>query len=352
MVKTVPNTKKELEMQAPEVLSRFRNEVDAFLRDLLKPYQLPFYDMIRYHLGWIDQNGKALERSSGKAIRPTLCLMACEATDAGFEVALPAAAAVELVHNFSLVHDDVQDDDRMRRHQPTVWSIWGKPQAINVGTSLRVLANTALRKLEEPACPLYIQLAVQDLIDRRSLQLIEGQYLDIDFESRNEVSEYDYLGMVHGKTGALIACALESGSLIGGRDRELSERFGVVGWTIGKAFQIKDDILGCWGSDEVSGKPVAGDIRKKKKSYPITLALEKSMDRQELLSIYKKEKLTQEDVDSVLSILDREGTKNHCERKVHDLTDQASAELAQIHLRPERRRDFEELFDFLLDRTF
>ena len=116
---------------------------------MLAERQSPLYDMMRYHLGWIDAQGRPLPGSAGKALRPTLCLLACEAVGGTYHRALPAAAAVELVHNFSLIHDDIQDDDRERRHRPTVWSIWGKPQAINAGTAMRVLASLALSRLSE-----------------------------------------------------------------------------------------------------------------------------------------------------------------------------------------------------------
>ncbi|HIE17431.1 MAG TPA: polyprenyl synthetase family protein, partial [Dehalococcoidia bacterium] len=273
----------------PTVLERYRIEIDTELRSVLAERQSPLYDMMRYHFGWIDEKGNHQQGLVGKALRPTLCLLACEAVGGEYRRALPAAAAIELVHNYSLIHDDIQDDDRERRHRPTVWSIWGKPQAINAGTAMRILANIALLRLESHGVPLEKQRHIQRLLDETSLRLIEGQYLDISYESRFDITVSDYLRMIEGKTASLIACAMEVGTSLGTDDADLIESFRSIGRNLGLAFQIRDDILGIWGDKEETGKPLASDIRRRKKTLPIAYALEKAQDglKEQLVNIYR-----------------------------------------------------------------
>ena len=197
---------------------------------------------MRYHLGWIDKKGNRTDGNTGKALRPTLCLLACQAVGGEYHRALPAAAAIELLHNFSLIHDDIQDNDRKRRHRPTVWAIWGKPQAINAGTAMRILTNVALFRLKELGVNPEKRLLVQQLLDETTLRLIEGQYLDIDYEKYVDINVSDYLRMVQGKTAALIACALESGAALGTDDERLIKNLHDLGWNLGLGFQIRDDI--------------------------------------------------------------------------------------------------------------
>jgi geranylgeranyl diphosphate synthase type I len=163
----------------PAAFERYRTQIDAELRLVLAQQQSPLYEMMRYHLGWIDEKGDPVKEPAGKALRPTLCLLACEAVGGDYRKALPAAAAIELVHNYSLIHDDIQDDDCERRHRPTVWSIWGKPQAINAGTAMRLLANITLARLREQGISPEKHWHTQCLLDTTTLRLIEGPYLDI-----------------------------------------------------------------------------------------------------------------------------------------------------------------------------
>jgi geranylgeranyl diphosphate synthase type I len=257
----------------PASLEQYRQACTDTLRSLLQDFRLPLYDMMRYHLGWLDSSGAPAAAYAGKALRPALCLMACDALCGSYRPALPAAAAIELLHNYSLVHDDVQDGDRERRGRPTVWSLWGKAQAINVGTAMRILANLALHRLELPPAKL---LRIQDCLDRATLRLIEGQYLDISFEQRAAVAADEYLQMIRGKTAALIAASLQVGALIGCDDPQMARRFHELGLALGMAFQIRDDILGIWGDSAATGKPTGSDLVRRKKTYPIVCAWEKA----------------------------------------------------------------------------
>jgi len=341
-------------MKLPTVFEKYRAEIDAELRSVLSERQMPMYDMARYHLGWVDKEGHPTSNSQGKALRPTLCLLACEAIMGDFRKALPAAAAVELVHNFSLVHDDIQDDDRERRHSPTVWSIWGKPQAINVGTSMRVLASIALLRLGEKGISARKQLRAQRLLDESCLKVIEGQYLDISYEPRLDVGVTDYLDMIDKKTAALISGSLEMGALLSTDDKAVIEHFRNFGKNMGLAFQIRDDVLGIWGEQDKTGKPLGSDIQRRKKSLPIVYALEKSKGeaREELLKIYQRKTIDNNGVNTVLEILHSIQANVQAQNMAKEFCDKALAEIDKMTLLPWAHDSLEEMVHFLVEREF
>ena len=326
-------------MKLPVVFERYRGCIDAQLRAALAGCQSPMYDMLRYHLGWLDEEGNPLLGAAGKALRPTLCLLACEAAGGAYEQALPAAAALELVHNFSLIHDDIQDGDRERRHRPTVWSIWGRPQAINAGTAMRVLASLALLGLADCDTPARKVLGAAHILDESCLRLIEGQYLDISYEDRLDVGVGDYLRMIELKTASLIACSLELGALLGTDDQRAIRALRRFGLNVGLAFQIRDDVLGIWGDEERTGKPVGSDIRRRKKSLPVVYALERveGRTRTELVSTYNRQAID-DGLDTVLNILAAMQAKARAESMAEEYCAKAIAELRCSTSRPRRAR--------------
>ncbi len=338
----------------PVVFERYRPEIDAQLRALLAQRVSPLYDMVRYHLGWIDEQGRPVPGPAGKCLRPTLLLLACEAAGGSWRKALPAAMAVELVHNFSLVHDDIQDDDRERRHRPTVWSIWGKPQAINAGDSMHTLADVALFGLNQQGVAVEKQQRAQRLLAETCLKLVEGQYLDISYESRLDIRVDDYLAMIEKKTAALIACSLEVGALLGCDDEAVIKGLFSFGRLLGLAFQVRDDFLGIWGNPEKTGKPFGGDIRRKKKSLPIVYVLEKARGkaRKELLSIYQKKAIEGQDLNVVQGILDALKAQAYTEEVAHEYLHGALKGLHGLPLVSSPARELEELALFLAERDF
>ncbi|MEK7215017.1 MAG: polyprenyl synthetase family protein, partial [Chloroflexota bacterium] len=295
----------------PAVLDRFTAPVQIEMRHVFNGRVDPFYQMARYHLGWVDQHGVAAAGDGGKGLRSTLCLLSTEAVGGSVERVLPAAAALELVHNFSLVHDDVQDDSVSRRHRPTVWSLWGKPQAINVGDSLFSLARLALLRLSANAVPSrhVVHLAVR--LDETCLRLCEGQYLDMEFQARPHVTLEQYVEMIDGKTAALMACACYFGAFLGGYEPAVAGQFHEIGRDLGLAFQIKDDVLGVWGASETTGKPVADDILSRKKTFPAVYASTKADPgvRTQLAEIYARPQMAQRDVAQVLELFDEAGAR-------------------------------------------
>lgn len=341
-------------MKPPLIFTKYIDDIEAELRLNLAEPKLPLYQMMRFHLGWEDELGNPSQNSGGKRLRPSLCLLACEASGSDARRALPAAAAVELLHNYSLIHDDIQDDDQERHHRPTVWKIWGKPQAINAGTAMRILANQALYRLIERGEALEKHSQAQHLMDLCTLKLIEGQYLDISFENRLDVRLSDYLEMVAGKTAALIACSLEIGALIGTNDKEVVNSFKNFGFNIGFSFQIRDDILGIWGSPEKTGKSNGSDIMRKKKSFPILYALEKSEGQAhaELVKIYQHETVNAQERNRVLEILDSVQADKFAQQEADNYCNQAMLELARLGLRSSLMDSFEEIAEFLTNRDY
>ena len=341
-------------MNLPPAFERYHSEIDAELRSVLATRKSPLYEMMRYHLGWVDEQRRPAQGSPGKALRPTLLLLACEAVGGTWHKAVPAAAAVELIHNFSLIHDDIQDNDRERRHRPTVWSIWGKPQAINAGDALATIAGLAMLGLTQHGISAEKQLRAHRVIYEACLRMIEGQYLDISYESRFDIVVGDYLQMIERKTAALIAGSLEVGALLGTNAKAIIRGLSNFGRNLGLAFQIRDDVLGIWGDERKTGKPWGSDIRRKKKSLPIVYALEKAEGKAktELLNIYKREVIDDQDLDAVLRILDALQAQAYAQRIAHKYFDEGLEGIRGLPLVPSPRSELEEMARFVVERDF
>jgi geranylgeranyl diphosphate synthase type I len=233
------------------------------------PATRPVYAWLRYHLGWADADGHPIEARAGKGIRPRVCLLACEAVGGDPQLAVPAAAAVELTHEFSLIHDDIEDGDTLRRGRAALWTQCGSAQGINAGDLLFALARRQL--VAGPLAP-STQLALVRRYDAACIGLAEGQFLDLAFEQADRIAVDDYLAMVARKTGALLEAAAAMGALAGGATAAEVEALADYGQALGIAFQIQDDVLGLWGDPERTGKPVGADLQRGKKSLPVLLA--------------------------------------------------------------------------------
>jgi geranylgeranyl diphosphate synthase type I len=253
---------------AHEVLTWSRVIVDPALREAVDTLPGAMRLISGYHFGWWDERGRPTVTDGGKAIRPTLVLLAAGAVGGGHAAAVPAAVAVELAHNFSLLHDDVMDGDPTRRHRPTAWSVFGTNAAILVGDALLTLAFDVVAAGRHPAAQAgtrMLSAAVQDLV--------EGQSSDMAFEGRADVGLAECLGMAGGKTGALMGCACALGASFADGDPEQIGHLRAFGEKLGLAFQLVDDVLGIWGDPAVTGKPVHSDLHNRKKSLPVVAAL-------------------------------------------------------------------------------
>jgi len=340
--------------QLPDAFGRLAPEVEAELRRALDGRELPLYDMLRYHLGWQDAAGAAGPGRRGKGLRPTLCLVASDAVSGEHRRALPAAAAVELVHNFSLIHDDIQDGDAERHHRPTVWRVFGEAQAINAGTAMYALAGLALARLGEEGVPEGMQLAALKRVHGTCLRLLEGQYLDLAFEARLDITVDDYLRMIRGKTAALLGCSAALGALLGsaGEQRPEAAAFQELGEELGLAFQIRDDMLGIWGDARQTGKPVGADIKARKKSLPVVDALERAGGSRgdALRAVYAAPEVDDEGRDLVLDILADVGAEARARSLAERHRDRALAAVAGLPLEPRARDDLEAIAAFLTER--
>ena len=341
-------------MELPAAFARYRPHIDASLRSVLGEGSPPLlYQMMRYHMGWEDEVGRSLQNGSGKALRPTLLLMACETVGGDWHKALPAAAALELVHNFSLIHDDIQDQDRERRHRPTVWAVWGEAQAINAGDALLAVAHLAALSSLDTGVPSAKVVETVKTLDRSTLEMVEGQSMDLSFEATSDVSLRDYLEMISKKTGALFDCAFRLGALIGTNDAKVVEGFAGCGRRLGIAFQVRDDMLGVWGSPAETGKPLGADILRRKKSLPIVYALSaRGEERDELAEVYAQPEVGQEDVAVVLKALEALGAPEYCRSLAMSKKAEALAQLEGVGLEPGSYLAIKEMADFVLERTY
>lgn len=352
MTNPVLHTPAREAIQLPEIFQRYRLDIDQALQRGLWGQGIRVYDMLRYYMGWADVDGVPCVAAQGKALRPTLCLLACEAVGGSIQSAMPAATALEFIHNFSLIHDDIQDRDATRHHRPTLWVVWGVPKALVAGNVLRLVADMSLERLLDEGVEPERVLAVAQMLTQAYLEMIEGQYLDLAYEGRQDISLNAYLDMISRKTGALIRCSLTIGALIGTQDVATVEAFRACGTSLGYVFQIRDDYLGVWGEEETTGKPVGADIRRKKNSFPVVYAMSCAggKDRQLLADTYQKEHLGDDDVAAVLDVMERVNARGYAQHLASEHCTRAMETLTRVELAPEFRRHLEELAHFLLVR--
>jgi geranylgeranyl diphosphate synthase type I len=325
-------------MSRPNVLARASALVEPALRkavDSLDPLlRLP----AEYHFGWVEPDGTPSSGNSGKGVRSALAVLGAEAVGGEAGAAIPGAVALELLHNFSLVHDDIIDDDRTRRHRRTVWDVYGVGDAIIVGDALHTLAFHVLLDEAGPA-----HLAAARRLAAASTAIIAGQSQDTALDRSADVTLAACLQMEADKTGALLAQSVAIGAVLaGGADAAVSalERYGIE---MGIAFQAIDDVLGIWGDPAVTGKPVGSDLRQRKKSMPVAVAMDAGGALADELRDAFRGEMTDAVVDRLADRLDEEGAR----ARVHELaashlsaaldaldgaglTAAAAAELAQL----------------------
>ncbi len=333
---------------------RYRSELEAELKEIVGQSALPPYTMLRYHLGWADEQGHPQEYLGGKLLRPTLCLLACQVLGGEWHMALPAAAAVELVHNFSLVHDDIEDKSEERRHRPTVWKIWGLSQGVNTGDALFVLAQLALLRLTQQGIPGEKVVLASCLLNQTCLRLCEGQYLDLSFESRIDIGIKEYLEMIDRKTAQLFSCSVHLGAVLATDNENTISHLCSFGKKLGLAYQMQDDLWGIWGEEKITGKSSHSDILERKKTLPIVYALEKTAgrERKKLLSIYRKKMVNEEDVISVVRILEELDAPGYTERMIDEYCVEAAYELEEAKITSEGQQEFLEVATSILGYGF
>ncbi len=341
-----------LDMVDNEILNLIDNEI----KNENFEFTTPLYDMMKYHMGWLDKDLKDVNQYRGKRFRPTMCLLTYSAISGVYKKAIPGAIAVELIHNFSLIHDDIEDMDEERRHKPTVWKLWGIPQAINVGDGMHVLANLAVLKLREANVTDSKIIDVLEILNNVIIRLCEGQYLDMCFEDKMDITIDMYVEMIKRKTAALIGASTKIGATLATDDEEVVEHFRNFGEKIGVAFQIVDDIIGIWEKTEQTGKPKASDIRNKKKTLPILYAFKKASksEREFLTRTYEREgkTLDDEEINTVLEILKRVRAKEYSKKIARQYEEDALSELSRTGIENESMDKLKALAKFLVRRNY
>ncbi|MFI0404568.1 family 2 encapsulin nanocompartment cargo protein polyprenyl transferase [Actinomadura sp. 3N508] len=291
-----------------EILAWSRRLLDPALREAVQTLPEAMHGLAAYHFGWRDDRGHRLDAAagaSGKAIRPALVLLTARAVGGTAAAAVPAAVAVELAHNFSLLHDDVMDGDLTRRHRPTAWSVFGTGPAVLAGDALLAAAFEALANVADPAI---VPRSVRTL-GRAVIELVEGQSADLAFEERGDVTLDECVAMANRKTAALLGASCALGSDHGGGTPAQTARLRAFGERLGLAFQLADDLLGIWGDPAVTGKPVHSDLRTRKKSLPVVAALTSATPAaHELAALYlRDEPLTGDDASQAAALIDAAG---------------------------------------------
>ncbi|MCW5876542.1 MAG: polyprenyl synthetase family protein [Anaerolineales bacterium] len=316
-------------------LETYRNEmlpaVEEALKAAIQPANTPgqevLYGMLAYHMGW--EGPGAGPKAAGKRVRSILLLLSCAAAGGDWRAALPAAAAVELLHNFSLIHDDIQDKGELRRGRPTLWTMHGPEQAINAGDAMFSLAHISLEGLEQTA-GLAVYAAAAKLLARTSLQLTQGQYLDMAYETVPNPGVEAYWPMIWGKTAVLIRGCTDLGARVAGLTGASLKAYMLFGEKLGLAYQVHDDLLGIWGNPDEMGKSAHTDLLSGKKSLPVLYALEKKGIFAER---WQDGGIPEEQVAEFAEILEEEGARDFTRQQAAQLTQEALDALA--HAQPQ-----------------
>jgi geranylgeranyl diphosphate synthase type I len=303
------------------------------------------YRMMAYHMGWDDEGGRPEAR--GKRIRPLLVLLCTAASGGEWRNAIPAAVAVELVHNFSLIHDDIQDNSPVRRGRPTIWKKWSIAQAINTGDAMFVLGQIAVLNLRETASPSVV-LDASRLLQDSCLKLTQGQYLDLAYGARQNMNIDAYWPMIAGKTAALLSACTELGALVAGAAQSVLHSYRDFGHSLGLAFQVQDDLLGIWGDALITGKPAESDLVEGKKSLPVLFGLEKNGA---FAQRWRHGPIEPDEVRNLAAQLEAEGARAYVEDTAARLTSEALQALREAKPQGEAGEMLARLVNSLLNRS-
>ncbi|MQF82800.1 polyprenyl synthetase family protein [SAR202 cluster bacterium AD-802-E10_MRT_200m] len=336
----------------PPMLQRYLSQLNDNLRDALTQGNSDLLRMLHYHMGWVNREGLPTKGISGKGLRPALCLFTCHAVGGSLIQAMPAAVALELIHNFSLIHDDIQDGDRERHSRETLWAVWGQGKALIAGNAMRTIADLSLLRFEQDVINVEKNVGALVILTGRYLEMIEGQYLDLSFESRLDVLPEEYLGMIGKKTAALLEASMHIGAYCATDNPDQLGALRRCGYNLGLAFQIRDDYLGVWGDETTIGKPVGTDVARKKKSLPIsyTFNTAKSTPRIRLEKLYHQERLSPDSVAEVLDIMEDLGAKEYTQKLAEEQRVMAINWAKKANLPEWAQKELEDLADFIVNR--
>jgi geranylgeranyl diphosphate synthase type I len=343
-----------------ETFGTVLKDIDLALRAFTSEHErkaLIFWQQVHEHFDWPYPDASVSDqgfRSAGKRIRPLLMAIVARSLSGKYEHVLPVGIALETIHNFTLIHDDIMDKSLERRHRPTVWSRYGIAQAINTGDGLYSIGILSSLNLGTKGIPAEKVLRATQILMTACLDTVEGQALDLSFEERTDISPQEYLTMIRLKTGRFIETATQLGALLSTDDDAIIEHYANYGKYLGWAFQMWDDYLGIWGDPEVLGKSSTSDIEQKKKSYPITLAFtladESQLER--LQTLYSKEALDEKDVSEVLEMLNALGLGEKTKSYVDEYYEKAMKALDALAFDNEDYDNLKKLAQFIVQREY
>ena len=324
-------------------LEKYHADLDSELEAVLQPREGLLYDMMLYQLGWADRQGEPLPRPRPPRPYALLSLLSSEAVGGSHRPALPAAAAMELVHTFIEVHKDVQEGNPREETRPSVWWVWGPGQAINVGDGLHALGRSALFRLAEADLPLDRVLQALGILDEACIRMCEGQYLELSHQERLDISRSSYMKMAADLTGSVTSCAMALGALAATDRQNVVSAFQEAGRKLGLACQVRQDIQAVWSTG--NGSNASPQFLNKKKLYPIAALLESAdlSTKRALGDIYFKRVLEPDDHRQLLALLEANDIRADAESTVADYFAQAEEALQAADLEAEALRP---LLDF------
>lgn len=330
----------------PAVLGAARTAVRPAIRAAVERLESPLREVVGYHFGWLDERGRPHDGGAGKGLRPALALLGARAAGGSDAEAIPPAVAVELVHNSSLVHDDLIDGDGERHHRPTVWTVFGMPAAVLAGDALLTLAHETVVSDGGRG------EAAGRTLATATRRMLTGQAVDISFERRADVGVDECVAMAEAKTAALLSAACALGSVWAGGSPALTAALGAYGRHLGLAFQFVDDLLGIWGTQDVTGKPVLADLRTRKKSLPVVYALRSTgSEATELAAAYARPDLDEDGLHRCADLVEAAGGRDWAEREATARLDLALGALDTVPLARDVRDDLVEVARYVTERT-
>ena len=335
-------------LSLPKIFDQYQNEIFTYTKSFYKDLQDDLYFSHKYFLGWIDENGKK-SQSFGKAFRPSLMMLVNESLGGEKNNVLPLAMSIELFHNFSLIHDDIEDRDEIRRNRRTVWKIWGESKGIISGNSMHALASKSINLLPNKLD--HKKIFLRKLISRTCLSVIEGQFLDISYENEFEINVENYLDMIQKKTGALIETSAILGSSLEKTSKKNISNFSLLGKLFGQIFQIKDDYLGIWGDKEL-GKPVGSDILKKKKSLPILHLIQSAEkdDKRIIENIFLSENINEHSKDLILKLMEKYKVEFYCKDILKSKFNECNRTIRNLEIDQNYKNILDQINTFLMYR--
>ncbi len=328
-----------------EMLPPLERELQRQVERVRRPGMHAFHEMLTYHMGWTGEGSNL--GPAGKRIRPLLVLLVAAALRNDWMAALPGAAAVEIVHNFSLVHDDIEDNSPTRRGRPALWTKSGMAMAINAGDALFAMAHLAILDLGKSFRPELV-LKAAGYLQQACLELTCGQFMDMAYQRRTGLSLQDYWSMIEGKTASLLASGAQIGALLGSESESSAERFREFGRLLGLAFQVQDDILGIWGDEAMTGKSAASDLVEGKSSLPVLYAMERNPG---FARRWLAGPLQPDEVPETARVLKDTGAYDYSMQECGRLTDEALVALSAAKAKGEAGTALAELTQQLLGRA-